>query len=184
VYSLAGLKVYLIFDGWKLLVKMKPWPIIALILIVIASVSAAVYYVWEASSMGTLSLCRDLNNISGHVYNPARLQRVKDCITVSGIVNNLIVEDDGDYHVWFHVDPQYASLPNRANNDYLQGDLLAEIICAATVNQQDAVLACENYSNQIPIPSKNQNITVTGPYVLDNVHGWMEIHPVYSLSIS
>ena len=77
-----------------------------------------------------------------------------------------------NYHVWFHVDPQYASLPNSANNAYPQGDLLTEIICATTITQQDAVLACENYTNQIlPIPNSNQNITVTGPYVLDNVHG-------------
>jgi len=164
---------------------MKPWPIISLILIVLASVGAAAYYVWEASIMGTPSLCRDPNNISSHVYNPARLQTIRECITVSGIVNNVIVEDDGDYHVWFHVDPQYASLPNRANNDYRQGDLLAEIICATTITQQDAVLACENYTNQIlPIPNSNQNITVTGPYVLNNVYGWMEVHPVYFLSIS
>ncbi len=74
----------------------------------------------------------------------ATSQTIRECITVSGIVNNVIVEDDGDYHVWFHVDPQYASLPNRANNDYRQGDLLAEIICATTITQQDAVLACEN----------------------------------------
>ena len=167
------------------MVKMKPWPIISLILIVLASVGAAAYYVWEASIMGTPSLCRDPNNISSHVYNPARLQTIRECITVSGIVNNVIVEDDGDYHVWFHVDPQYASLPNRANNDYRQGDLLAEIICATTITQQDAVLACENYTNQIlPIPNSNQNITVTGPYVLDNVHGRMEVHPVYFLNIS
>jgi len=166
------------------LVKMKPWPIIALILIVVASVGAAVYYAREASIVSTPSLCRDSNNIRSHVYNPARLQTVKDCITVSGIVNIVIAGDDGDYHVWFHVDLQYASLPNSANNDYRQGDLLAEITCATTVYQQDAVLACDNYSNHIPIPTKNQNVTVTGPYVLDSVHGWMEVHPVYSLSIS
>src|SRR6266581_8316611 len=164
---------------------MKTWPIVALILVVIAAVGAVVYYAHEASIMNTLSLCRDPNNISSHVYNPARLQMVKDCVTVSGIVNNVIAEDDGDYHVWFHVDPQYASLLNSANNDYRQGNLLAEIICATTITQQDAVLACEGYSNQIlPLPNANQNITVTGPYVLDNVHGWMEVHPVYSLSSS
>src|SRR5207249_10205588 len=151
---------------------MKPWPIISLILIVLASVGAAVYYVWEASIMGT-PLQRPEQHQQPRLQS-RRLQTVRECITVSGIVNNVIVEDDGDYHVWFHVDPQYASLPNRANNDYRQGDLLAEIICATTITQQDAVLACENYTNQIlPIPNSNQNITVTGPYVLDNVHGWM-----------
>jgi hypothetical protein len=168
----------------KLLVKMRLWPIIALILVVAAAVGATVYYIREVSIMRTPSPCRDPNNVSSHVYNPARLQTVKDCITVSGIVDNVISEDDGDYHIWFHVDQQYAGLPNDANNAYRQGDMLAEIICATTVNQQDAVLACENYSNQIPIPNTNQNITVTGPYVLDSYHGWMEVHPVYSLIIS
>ena len=167
-----------------MLIKMKAWPVIALILVVTAAVGAAIYYAREASIMGTPSLCRDPNNISSHVYNPARLQPVKDCVTVSGKVDSVMAEPDGDYHLWFHVDPQYASLPNNVNNDYQQGDLLAEVICAITVNQQDAVLACENYTNEIPMPSVNQKITLTGRYVLDNYHRWMEVHPVYSLSIS
>jgi len=32
--------------------------------------------------------------------------------------DHLIVEDDGDYHVWFHVDLQYSNLPNSVNDDY------------------------------------------------------------------
>jgi hypothetical protein len=163
---------------------MKAWPVIIVILVAVATVGTAIYYTSELSIMRTPSLCRDSNNISGHIYNPARLQVFKDCVTVSGIVNSVITEDDGDYHVWFHVDSQYANMPNSVNNDYRQGDLLAEIICATTVNQQDAVLACESYNNQIPLPMMNQNITVTGPYVLDSTHGWMEIHPVYSLLVS
>jgi hypothetical protein len=163
------------------LAKSKALLVIPLLIASIAIVSAAIYYVREASLAGAPSLCRDPNNISGHVYNPARLQPVKSCVTASGIADSVIVEDDGDYHVWFHVDSQYANLPNSENNGYRQGDLLAEIICANMVLQQDAVLACEGYTNQIPIPSVGQNITVTGPYVLDSVHGWMEIHPVYSL---
>ena len=163
---------------------MKARPIIAVILVAITAVGTAVYYAHESSIMNTSSLCRDPNNISSHVYNPARLQTVKDCVTVSGIVDDVIAEDDGDYHVWFHVDSQYANLPNSVNNDYRQGDLLAEIICATSVNQQDAVLSCENYTNHVLLPTVNQNITVTGPYVLDSTHGWMEIHPVYSLLVS
>ena len=163
---------------------MKTWPIITLILVVIATVGAAVYYVRETSITNTPSLCRDPSNINSHVYNPARLQTVKNCLTASGIVEKVIAEYDGDFHIWFHVDPPYINLLNGANNDYLQGDLLAEIICAGTVSQQNAVLACQDYSNQILIPSVHQNITVTGPYVLDNNHGWMEIHPVYSLVVS
>ena len=163
---------------------MKAWPVIIVILVAVAAVGTAIYYTSELSIMRTPSLCRDSSNISSHIYNPARLQVFKDCVTVSGIVNSVITEDDGDYHVWFHVDSQYANLPNSVNNDYRLGDLLAEIMCATTVNQQDAVLACENYTNQIPLPVINQNITVMGPYVLDSTHGWMEIHPVYSLLVS
>jgi hypothetical protein len=163
---------------------MKTRPIIAVILVAVTTVGTAVYNAHESSIMNTSSLCRDSNNISSHIYNPARLQTVKDCVTVSGIVDNVIAEDDGDYHVWFHVDSQYANLPNSVNNDYGQGNLLAEIICATTVNQQDANLACENYTNHVLLPTVNQNITVTGPYVLDSTHGWMEIHPVYSLLVS
>jgi len=163
---------------------MKAWTIVAVILVAVAAVGTTVYYARESSTIGTPSLCRDPNNINSHIYNPARLQTVKDCLTVSGIVDNVITEDDGDYHVWFHVDSQYANLPNNENNGYRQGDLLAEIICATTVNQQDAVLSCQNYTNHIPLPTVNHNITVTGPYVLDSTHGWMEIHPVYSLLVS
>jgi hypothetical protein len=163
---------------------MKAWPVIIVILVAVAAVGTAIYYASELSIMRTPSLCRDSNNIGSHIYNPARLQVFKDCVIVSGMVNSVITEDDGDYHVWFHVDSQYANLLNNVNNDYRQGDLLAEIICATTVNQQDAVLACEDYTNQIPLPMINQNITVTGPYVLDSTHGWMEIHPVYSLLVS
>jgi len=153
-------------DG-NALVNIKAWPTIAAILLGLAAVGTVIFFASEPI-MNEPALCRDFNNIRSHVYNPARLQVFKDCVTVSGIVDSVISEDDGDYHVWFHVDSQYANLLNSVNNDYRQGDLLAEIICATMVNQQDAVLACENYTNQIPIPMVNQNVTVTGPYVLDS----------------
>src|SRR5690348_2502582 len=117
---------------------MKAWPVIVLILVGLAVGAGGVYYEHEASIMRTPSLCRGSDSIRSHVYNPARLQTVNDCVTVSGTVDSVMAEYDGDYRVWFHVDPRYASLPNSANNDYRQGDLLAEIICASTVNQQDA----------------------------------------------
>jgi len=83
---------------------MKAWRIVAVILVSVAAVGTAVYYARESSIIGTPSLCRDPNNINSHIYNPARPQTVKDCLTVSGIVDNVITEDAGDYHVWFHVD--------------------------------------------------------------------------------
>lgn len=95
-------------------VRMKPWQVIALLLVVVAAVAAAVYHAREASIMAMPSFCRDSNNTSSHVYNPARLQTFKDCTATPGIVDNLIAENDGDYHIWFHFDPRYANLLNGA----------------------------------------------------------------------
>jgi len=66
-----------------------------------------------------------------------------------------------DSEVWFHVDSQYANLPKDANDGYRPGDLLAEIVFATTVYQQDTVPACQNYTNHIPVFKASQNITVT-----------------------
>ncbi len=131
------------------------------------------------------STCHDPGSISSHVYNPGRLDVVRQCITVSGTVDNVLSEADGDYHVRLGLDPPYANLTNDANYNYQHGDLVIEIICATTVTQYDAMAACDNYNNNIPIPAIGQHITVSGPYVFDNDHhGWAEIHPVYSLTIS
>ena len=152
----------------------------------VISVSGAYYYVQSVGSTANQpSLCRDPSSISSHVYNPYRLQLVKPCITVSGVVENKFEEADGDYHLGLALDSQYSNLTNGANYQYQYGDLVVEIICALPITQQDAVLACEGYTNNITIPSINDHITVTGPYVLDTYHyNWAEIHPVYSLTIS
>jgi len=129
--------------------------------------------------------CSDPASISSHVYNPSRLQIVKDCITASGTVDRVIEENDGDVHLRLMLDPAYSNLTNSANDLYQYGDLVVEIICVGQITQADAVSACQNYSNNIPVPNVGQRITVSGPYVLDTDHyNWAEIHPVYSLTVS
>ena len=131
------------------------------------------------------SSCSDPNSVSSHVYNPYRLNVIKPCITASGVVENVFSEADGDYHVRLALDSQYSNLTNSANDQYQYGDLVVEIICALPITQSDAVSACQNYTNTITIPNVNDQITVTGPYVLDTDHSnWAEIHPVYTLTIS
>src|SRR5438876_7000067 len=113
-----------------------------------------------------------------------RLTIVKSCITASGVVDNVLQEADGDYHVRLALDSQYSN-PTNAGNQHQYGDLVVEIICALPITQSDAVSACQNYTNNITVPSINDHITVTGPYVLDTNHyNWAEIHPVYTLTIS
>ena len=96
----------------------------------------------------------------------------------------MIQEADGDVHVRTKLDQAYSNLTNSANDQYQYGDLVVEIICVRPPSQTDAIPACQGYTNQIPVPSAGQHITITGPYVLDTDHyNWAEIHPVYSLVI-
>ena len=81
------------------------------------------------------------------------------------------------------LDQAYSNLTNSANDQYQYGDLVVEIICVNPPSQTDAIPACQNYTNQIPVPNVGQHIRVTGPCVLDTDHyNWAEIHPVYSLT--
>ena len=159
--------------------------IIAAVVILVAAGVTEYYVSHNGPSGSNNSQCSDPDSISSHVYNPYRLNIVKSCITASGVVDNVLQEADGDYHVRLALDSQYSNLTNSANNQYQYGDLVVEIICALPVTQSDAVSACQNYTNNITIPSINDHITVTGPYVLDTNHySWAEIHPVYTLTIS
>jgi hypothetical protein len=155
----------------------------ALVIVVAAGVTG--YYAIRTGSLASgNSSCRDPGSISSHVYNPYRLNIIKSCITASGVVENVFDEADGDYHLRLALDSQHSNLTNGANDQYQYGDLVVEIICALPITQSDAVSACQNYTNKITIPSVNDHITVTGPYVLDTAHSnWAEIHPVYTLSV-
>jgi hypothetical protein len=161
-------------------------PAVALtVALVLVAAGVTSYYVSHNGPPGSNdSQCSDPDSISSHVYNPYRLNTVTSCITASGVVDNVLQEADGDYHVRLHLDSQYSNLTN-AGNQHQNGDLVVEIICALPITQSDAVSACQNYTNNITIPSINNHITVTGPYVLDTNHyNWAEIHPVYTLTIS
>ena len=171
-----------------LLPSMKAPLVVALVIVSLVGVAAGFYFYEFRASPGPgpvpSSSCSDPANISSHIYNSYRLQIVKSCITASGTVDRVIQEGDGDVHVRTILDQAYVNLTNSANDQYQYGDLVVEIICVNPPSQTDAIPACQNYTNQIPIPSAGQHITITGPYVLDTDHyDWAEIHPVYSLVI-
>jgi hypothetical protein len=72
--------------------------------------------------------------------------------------------------------PQSRSgLLNGGNVSDRHGDLVAEIICVGTVTQADAESACAGHVNQVAVPSAGERISISGTYVLDADHGWMEI---------
>ena len=116
-----------------------------------------------------------------HIYHPYRLHVVSRCKTVSGTVKDLTYEPDGDVHVNVAVSP---SLVNQANDAYEDGDLVTEVICYGTVTQADAVAACRGYRNTVTLPAPGDTVRITGSYVLDADHGWMEIHPVSRITVT
>ncbi|HEX4920967.1 MAG TPA: hypothetical protein VFV92_09540 [Candidatus Bathyarchaeia archaeon] len=161
--------------------------IIAVVAVATVAGGGGAYYYFHtvAPAMKSNAQCSDPGSISSHVYNPDRLDILNSCIRASGIVENVFEEADGDYHLRLALDSQYANLTNSANDQYQYGDLVVEVICALPITQQDAVSACQGYTNNITIPSVNDHIKVTGPYALDTDHyNWAEIHPVYTLTIS
>jgi hypothetical protein len=117
-----------------------------------------------------------------HVYNPSRLQIVDSCITITGTIDSIRAEKDGDLHIRLSVDSQYSHLINQANERNQFGDLVLEPICVRQVTQPSAIAVCENFRQNIDIPHVGTHVKVTGSYVLDHEHSdWAEIHPITSL---
>jgi hypothetical protein len=99
---------------------------------------------------------------------------------VHGTVKELAWEPDGDLHIRLATRPALVN----ANDQYEHGDLVLEEICQGSITQADAVAACRGVPHNLTVPSVGDKVTVTGSYVLDQDHGWMEIHPVTSLTIT
>ena len=118
-----------------------------------------------------------------HVYNPQRLQVIESCKTVTGTIEKIRTEADGDFHILLRLDAGQKNLVNQGNIDQQNGDLVLEPICVNQVTQQDAIDSCSNFTSSVTIPNLGDHVRVTGSYVFDAQHGWNEIHPVTSIEI-
>ena len=116
-----------------------------------------------------------------HVYNPTRLTVLKQCMTVTGKVDESNVDEDGDQHFLVKLDPGQDQLLTKRNIKKKNGDLVAEIVCANKVKIKKAKPACAGWSNPVPLPTVGAHVSVTGTFVLDTHNGWNEIHPVSSV---
>lgn len=116
-----------------------------------------------------------------HVYDPTRLTVLKQCMTVTGKVDESNVDEDGDQHFLVKLDPGQDQLLTKKNIKKKNGDLVGEIVCANKVKIKKAKAACAGWSNPVPLPSVGAHVSVTGTFVLDTHNGWNEIHPVTSV---
>lgn len=115
------------------------------------------------------------------VYNPARLQVLAQCVSVTGTVDEVRKEADGDIHILFRVDQEFASLLNEKNISRQNGDLVLEPICQGKVTQTDAAEPCSPYVGPYFEPQVGQRYRASGSFVHDADHGWNELHPVSSM---
>ena len=118
-----------------------------------------------------------------HVYLSERLQVRQPCVTVTGTITDFHANDDGDIDIRLEVDPPYKNLLNDGNVSGLSGHLQTEAICQAPPTAADPIQACRGFTGSVAIPSVGAHVQVTGSYVLDTNHGWMEIHPISALSV-
>jgi hypothetical protein len=127
-----------------------------------------------------------------NVYHPNRLKVVSPCTTVSGTVESVRAEEDGDIHFDLALDPQYASMLTAANSAGQHGWLVVEIVpadepgCTPGSPPRPATGSYDygicSGADERP-PSLGSHVYVTGPSVLDEDHGgWAEVHPVWAIS--
>jgi hypothetical protein len=128
-----------------------------------------------------------------HVYHPQRLTVKQQCITVAGTIVDATAgknsdgvrhEADGDTHGWLKVDPEFENLLNAGNISDEGGNLVFEIVCRFPVSQQDAKVACANYTDHVSLPPVGSHVQIVGTLVQDTFHAkWMEIHPVTRITV-
>lgn len=117
------------------------------------------------------------------VYNPERLQVIDKCKTVTGVIEESNVEEDGDQHLLLKLDNGQEGLLTKKNIKKKQGDLVIEAVCANKPNVKKVGTTCEGYINNIQIPKLGEHVKVTGSLVIDTHNGWSEIHPITKIEV-
>lgn len=132
------------------------------------------------------------------VYHPYRLKVLQACMTVTGTVAFVRREPDGDWHMNLRVPKAEQRLLDQANYRWEHGDLVLEIVPAdqpgcgkvgAPAKVPPTAYRSRSYNygtcsglNLTP-PAVGTEVAIAGPYVIDEDHGWREIHPVEVIHI-
>lgn len=143
--------------------------------------------------------CKPGDPLAG-VYFPSRLAVKDRCATVTGTVDCVQHELDGDYHVRLRPDPAYRRLLTAANafqqcDNQKDPHLVVEIIPQDGHKPFTDNSATEGGFATPVAPLAGEHITVTGPLVWDSnllhdliypghdVKDWAEIHPAWNVTI-
>lgn len=104
------------------------------------------------------------------VYHPDRLIVLGGCQRVTGTVEVVRHEQDGDVHYDVRVDASYRRLLNAGNQADQHGWLVVELM--------------PRDGGHLPEPSAGDRVALIGAWVDDTAHSWHEIHPVWYESIN
>jgi len=75
-----------------------------------------------------------------HVYHPARLVKLHECMRVTGTIVLKRPEKNGDVHIQLKLDNQFLRLLNATNKSRQGGNLVLQPICVGPVTQADSAL--------------------------------------------
>ncbi|HYS29095.1 MAG TPA: hypothetical protein VEQ12_06300 [Candidatus Limnocylindria bacterium] len=135
------------------------------------------------------------------VYLSGRLRLVDRCRTVTGTVDCLKVEPDGDIHLRLRLDPQFAGLLEPANAIQVCADQPGPHLVVEIIPQRpQGILFRTNNADaggfvDPRTPAPGDHITVSGPYVIDTnilhrvlyqgraAENWAEIHPAWAIRV-
>jgi len=143
--------------------------------------------------------CKPGSPLAG-VYLPFRLHVKNDCVTVSGTVDCLRREDDGDIHIRMRVDPAYRRLLTPANAFQRCAGHAGPHLVVEIIPQHGHLPFLTNSASRggfvtPAAPAVGDHVTVTGPLVWDsnilhdliypgkNVANWAEIHPAWNVTV-
>ncbi len=177
--------------------------LVALGLIVTLAVLAVTTYYWVQIPFLKFRLqaggCKFGPPLAG-VYSPGRLRLLDRCKTVSGTVDCLKVEPDGDVHIRLRLDRQFAGLLEPANSLHTCADHAGPHLVVEIIPQHPQGIFRDNNANAggfiTPVtPAPGDHVTVTGPYVIDTnilhrvlyqgraAENWAEIHPAWAIRV-
>lgn len=111
------------------------------------------------------------------VHHPKRLILLDSSETLSGRVEKVESDMDGDIHIQLRIHD--SVLLSKNNHKDENGCIVGEIVCSVP----SIFPICWFYKNKITIPKKGDSIEIEGPYVFDKTHGITEIHPIMNLKI-